>query len=120
MNWYKYSQKIENFQDRNYINEKIRSLESIAEVVGYAGQLVYQTARGAKGVIEQISSHKKMSSYDDLLMLLKQAEDIALDNPLRFEMICHQVSDKLMRKAKSLKIERRKFVEDLPKKGLVD
>lgn len=120
MNWYKYAQRIVDFQDRTEVNDNIDSLEKIAETLAYAGLLVFQTARGAKNVVVQIANHKKLSTYDEIREMLHEAENIALDSPNRFRDVCHLASKKVLQKVRSLQLERKKFVDRLSIKGLPD
>ena len=120
MNWYKVSQQIHDFQDRTQVNERIRALEKIADMIAYAGKLVFQTARGSRKVIDQIIDNKKMSSFEEVQEMLRQASELALDNPFKCANICSTASKKLLYKIKGLENNRRKFVDNNVIKGLVD
>jgi hypothetical protein len=130
--WYKESQSnfnydetfaIKNFADRNLVNEKIRSLQDIANMLRYCSELVYQTQRGARSVVSEIRKGKKMSSYPSILLILDQADAIALDSPSKFSELCVRASFEIDNRAKKLIRLREDFAykndnKDKIKKGL--
>jgi len=84
--WYKICQqmfdpeqsfKIDNFADRNLINEKIRDLSDIADMLDYCSKLVYQTQRGARSVAAQIRNNKKVSSFPSVIEILEHADQFS-------------------------------------------
>lgn len=103
--WYKQSQKepppmfdkeevfrINDFADRNLINEKIRSLQSMSDTLMYCAQLVFQTQRGARSVVSQIRNSKKLSSFTNIITILDKADKLALDSPYQFGELCKAAS----------------------------
>lgn len=132
--WYKKSQKmfdkddafkIDDFEDRNLINEQIRSLDDFSSMLSYCSRLVFQTQRGAKGVVSQIINNKKMSSFPSVIMLLVEAEKVAMDSPPKFSEFCVSASIELQKRIDKLKNLRKEFSQTKnkvnklqPKKGL--
>lgn len=133
--WYAQSQKaekmftpeqtflIENFTDRNLINAQIRSLEDISSLLSYCSQLVFQTQRGAQGVVAKIRQDKKVSSFPNVLEILDKADKLALDSPPRFAELCKTAAFEIdLRIGKLIKL-RKDYgagIKDLskPQKGL--
>jgi hypothetical protein len=114
---------IEDFSDRNIVNAQIRALEDISDLLRYCSQLVYQTQRGARGVVAKIRSNKKVSSFPIVIEILDQADSIALDSPARFADLCKSAAFELDQKVKKLIKLRNDFSHGLldpskPKKGL--
>jgi hypothetical protein len=130
--WYKLSQKIfdpdnffkiDNFKDRNLINEQIRSLNNIAETIKYCSKLVYQTQRGARSVANKIRNNKKISSFPTIVDLLEQADKIAMDSPAKFAALCESAANEIYIRVKKLTKLRQDFSDGSPdilnpKKGL--
>jgi len=130
--WYKIAQKtfnyeetfsIKDFSDRNLLNAKVRALQDMSNMLRYCSQLVYQTQRGARGVVSQIRTNKKISSYPGIIMILDQADKIALDSPIKFADLCKQAAFELDLRIKKLIQIRKDFAAGetdplKPKKGL--
>ena len=115
MNWYKFALTIENFSDRNKINENIRDLKEITITLAYLRKYVYQNAVHAKQVISTIANGKKMSTYPEIKKLLLKANDKALDNYKSFAEICDIVLEKIYDEIKKLEKERTEFTNGLSK-----
>jgi len=130
--WYKICQqmfdpeqsfKIDNFADRNLINEKIRDLSDIADMLDYCSKLVYQTQRGARSVAAQIRNNKKVSSFPSVIEILEQADQLAMDSPPKFAELCKNAAFELDQRINKLKSLRKEFADGpvnylKPKKGL--
>jgi hypothetical protein len=120
VNWYKRSQLIETFEERNILNARIRHLEEVSEVLRYAADLIYQTQRGARGVVQRIMADKRLSSFPDIKQVLAEADKIALDSPVRFSKYVLLGADEVSRRVLKLKSERKKATDKgLPRKGLL-
>lgn len=130
--WYKQCQqmfdkdqtfKIENFKDRNLVNEQIKSLEVIANTLDYCSKLVYQTQRGARSVANKIKDNKKISSFPPVIELLAQADKVAMDSPAKFAELCIKAAKELDKRITKLVELRKGFSQGpinifKPKKGL--
>ena len=122
MSWWTRA-KIENYEDRNQVNATIHTLITFADTLKYAAKLIFQTARGARKMIAELSSNKTLSSFPEVVDLLDEADKIALDDPRKFADICKQAAIEIKNKIADLEEERTEFThEKLPKrlKGLVD
>lgn len=119
MNWYKRAQLAETFQERNILNARIRHLEEMTEVLRYAADLIYQTQRGARGVVQRIIADKRLSSFPDIKQVLAEADKVAMDSPKRFASYVLIGADEITKKVLKLKSDRKKATEKgLPRKGL--
>lgn len=119
MNWYKRAQLAENFHERNILNARIRHLEEMSEMLRYAADLVYQTQRGARGVVQRIMVDKRLSSFPDIKHVLAEADKIAMDSPRRFAEFVLKGADEISKRVTRLKSDRKKATEKgLPRKGL--
>lgn len=130
--WYKKSQqmfdenqsfKIDNFSDRNLVNSRIESLTGIADMLDYCARLVYQTQRGARGVVAELRANKKISSFPIVIELLEQADKVAMDSPSKFADLCKEAAIELDRRISKLVELREEFSDGpkdyiKPKKGL--
>jgi hypothetical protein len=111
MGWWKESQ-LDNFEDRNIVNEKIRELSALAELLSYASKLIYQTARGARGMVAQIAKSKVLSSYPGIKDILAKADNIAIDSPHKFSDYCKDAASRLKIEMVDLEDEREEFTHD--------
>lgn len=113
---------IKNFDDRNLVNAKIHHLEEISDMLRYVSKLVYQTARGAKGMLKEILGNKRLSSYPAIQSKLTEAVRKALDSPQAFAVLCHQAANDIDFRVADLKEAREDFVHGgTPvQKGIVD
>lgn len=130
--WYKKSQqmfddnqsfKIKDFSDRNLINSKIQSLRNASDLLDYCARLVYQTQRGARKVVADLRSDKKMSSFPNVIEILERADLVAMDSPSKFADLCKEASSEINRRIAKLIELREEFSEGprnylKPKKGL--
>lgn len=130
--WYRKSQqifdenqsfKIDNFSDRNLVNSRIESLTGIADMLDYCARLVYQTQRGARGVVAELRANKKISSFPLVVELLEQADKVAMDSPPKFADLCKEAAMELDRRISKLIELREQFADGpinklKPKKGL--
>ena len=122
MSWWKESQ-IENFDDRNSANTRIRKLIALSELLKYAAKLIYQTARGARALASEIADNKTLSSFPDVTDILIEADKIAIDSPQKFAILCHHAAEMLDARAQELEDERHAWTEEGKQqrvKGLVD
>lgn len=119
MSWYKRAQSIETFRERNLLNARIHHLEEIAEHLKYAADLVYQTQRGARGMVQRVLVDKRISSFPDIKHVLNEADKIAMDSPRRFAEYVLRGVDELHKRIKRLKADRKDATKKgLPRKGL--
>ena len=119
MNWYKKAQLITTFEERNITNARIHHLEDVEETLKYASDLVYQTQRGARGIIHVLLVDKVLSSFPEVKEVLSEADKVAMDSPRRFAEHCLNAADSLSKKISKLKADRKKATEKgLPRKGL--
>lgn len=122
MNWYKRAQaeiSMDDFGDRNRLNEKIKRLEGIAAMLSYASKLIFQTQRGAKILVQQAMTEKSLSSYPAIIEVLGQADSVALDSPHKFSDYCLASMDEIVKRARNLKRQREDWTRNTgPKKGL--
>jgi len=122
MNWWKKA-KIETLEDRNHINERIMKLEVLSEVLRYAAKLVFQTARGARKMVQDIAKNKTVDPYEDIKLSLAAADKCAMDSPKKFALFCNEAASIIAGKISDLEDMRSEFTEEtLPHrmKGLVD
>jgi hypothetical protein len=122
MGWWRRA-KIENFEDRNAVNATIRRLVAFAETLKYASKLIFQTARGARAMVSEVTANKVLSSFPDVVRMLEEADKIALDDPRKFADICKDAARELYNRVSELETERSEFTRgDNPArlKGLVD
>ena len=126
-NWYdkiKIAQEIphiKTFDDRNRLNSRIRHLEKLIGKLEYASKLIYQTQRGARGIVKGILADKRLSSFPSIKNVLAKADDAAMDSPRRFAGYCMTGSEEIIKRIGLLKKERKRFVDEelgLPPKGL--
>ena len=118
MNWYllKFSD-VNNFEDKNRVNHSIKYLSEISNTLKYASQLVYQTGRGARKMVEELANHKVLSSYPDFISPLKKADRLAIDNPKTFASICNDVAYQIDQLVKEFEEERESFAFPSETKG---
>jgi hypothetical protein len=122
MGWWTQA-KIDTFEDRNNVNERILKLEALVDVLRYAAKLVYQTARGARKMVADVADNKSIDSYEEVKMTLAAADKCAIDSPNKFSLFCNHAAKILEGKKTNLEDMRTEFTEEeLPKrlKGLAD
>lgn len=115
MNWYKRAQTeflIEDFGDRNALNEKISKLEEIAGRLSYASLLIFQAQREARKLVQSALQDKTLSSYPDVIKILGEADTVALDSPYKFKDICLIGMDEIARRASNLKKQRKRWADE--------
>jgi len=124
MNWYKHALEINNFQDRNLINHKMRFFEDALIHLEKLSKLVFQNAKLAKQVNFSLLSDKKMSSHPSIRKLLVAADEVALDNPWKFSAFCKEAIGHIESRLDELEQERydwsHKKESTSVKKGLQD
>ncbi len=113
---------IQNFEERNLANAKIRNLESISKTLRYIAKLVYQTGRGAKGMASEILINKRLSSYPVIQDKLSEAIRKALDSPKDFGILCNMAANDIDIRVADLVEQREEFIfgGGKTKKGIVD
>ena len=122
MSWWKKAQ-LENFNDRNRINAIAHRLKEFAESLDYAKKLIFQTGRGARAMVSQITDHETLSSFPTIRDLLKEADKTALDNPHKFADFCQEAAVLMKAEVEDIELQRHHFLagdEGKPRKGLVD
>lgn len=122
MSWWTQAKEIEDFEDKNLVNNSIRQLTSIADNLDYASILVYQTARGARNIVAQLKDRKALSTYKEVRDMLLKADRYALDSPKKFSGVCQKASQKLRDLVAGLEEKREEFghPSEKVKKGLVE
>lgn len=124
MSWFIKSQIVMNdFSDRNLVNDKIHYFEKISDRIYHMGKIAFQSQLDAKKEAYAISQEKTMSSYPDIIDILSRAERIALDSPWKFRELCAMALTEVDIRLKTLIKERKQFTEEkLPSKmkGWVD
>lgn len=122
MNWWRLA-KIDSYEDRNHVNERIVKLQALCDILRYAAKLVNQTQRGARRMVEQIRNNKSLASYESIIDVLSQADKCAMDSPQKFSLFVNHAAKVIEEKIAELEEERIKFTEEtLPHrlKGLRD
>ena len=122
MHWWRLA-KIDSFEDRNQINERIVKLRALSETLRYAAKLVHQTQRGARKMVSDIRENKTLDSYESIIDVLAKADLCAMDSPNKFELFCNHAAQVIEDKVSELEDERLTYTEEtLPKrlKGLRD
>jgi len=124
MSWFIKSQiSINNFTDRNLVNDKIHYFEKISDRIYYMGKIAFQSQLDAKKEAYAIAQEKTMTSYPDIVDILSRAERIALDSPWKFRELCAMALTEVDIRLKTLVKERKRFTEEkLPSKmrGWID
>lgn len=116
MHWWRLA-KIDSFEDRNHINERIVKLESLADTLRYAAKLIHQTQRGARKMVSMVKENKTLSVYESILDVLDAADRCAMDSPNKFALFCNHAAKVIEDKIVELEEAREEFTEDtLPKR----
>ncbi len=110
MHWWKLS-KIDSFEDRNNINERIVKLQALVDVLKYAAKLVFMTQRGAKRMVADVRDNKTLSSYESITDFLTLADRCALDAPDKFALFCNRAAIEIENKVSELEEARVEFTE---------
>lgn len=122
MHWWRKA-KMETYEDRNHINERIVKLQALVDTLKYAAKLVFQTQRGARKMVDAVRVNKTLDSYESIIDVLAKADKCAMDSPSKFALFCNQAAIVIQDKIAELEEARENFTEDtLPKKmkGLRD
>lgn len=102
--WYKKCQisvqninpsKINDFTERNHLNQQIRDLEELVDKLIYSGEIAKYAQREAKKIAYDVLTNKKISSFPDVITSLNQAIAKVLDNPHEFMVRCLHAADQL-------------------------
>lgn len=118
-NWYKQSQHITTFDERNRANARIHHLEKLSETLRYTADLVYMTQRGARSIVQKMLLDKRLSSFPDVIEFLAKADRAAMDSPRRFAEFVLKGASEMDRKVVRLKADRKNATKaGLPRKGL--
>ena len=112
MNWFKDAGRISNLGDVNWVNKHIRSLKEIAGTLSFIRDSLQRNPSGARKILEDMVSNKKISSFPKIVELLSMAEKKVLDN--------HQTSKKLIEdgigflysEIKEIELERNRFLNN--------
>lgn len=104
-NWYKIAK---NFEERNFLNHKIDSLTSIQNIIRKASKTIIQNASMSKKIINTILGEKILSSFPIIKKILSEAESVALDSPLKFQVFCQEAIDNIENILSDLKEKRDK------------
>jgi hypothetical protein len=120
MNWYKIiklSFKINNFNDRNIINLRIKQFKEIIAEMNYCVKYVYQNSPHVGKILEKIGLSKLMSSYPKLKEMFEYARYKSRDNYRETSEIIQDIIKVLMNELNQLIKARKEFVEiSLPNK----
>ena len=104
-NWYKIAK---NFEERNFLNHEIDSLTSIQNIIRKASKIIIQNASMSKRIINTILNEKILSSFPSIKKVLSDAESVALDSPLKFQVFCQNSMDEIENILSELKDKRDK------------
>ena len=89
MNWYKSINKeaiafeavnLNSMEDRNRLNKMIIEFKEMAEIFSYLRKYIFQNAPHAQKIVGNYIEDKKLSSYPELIKLLKEAYKKSRDN----------------------------------------
>lgn len=117
MNWYKQAYDIKDFQDRNLINERIRTLSQIAEDLYAVKENALQNPAAAKQYIDKLSKNKIFTSFPSIEQHFVTATGKILDNPQKSTDIIEEIVMLIVSNVDKLKEERSRFTqEELPKR----
>ncbi len=127
MNWFKQANEpvfeIQTVEDRNIVNEKIRFFNVVLDTLNKLSKIVFQNAKLAKDVNQNLADEKIFSSYPEIRAILREASDVALDSPWKFSDMCKGASVQIQRSVSKLEQARKEFTNEvLPNrmKGWVD
>ena len=125
MNWWQLQKTavVDDFESRNIVNRGIERLEVLSEYLDYASELIYMTGRGARRLVSQIRENKTLSTYPEIDDVLRQADQVALDNPAKFAVYCKAAAEAINGIVAELDQQREDWVNDeAPKllKGIID
>ena len=104
MSWFK---EAKDFSDRNVVNDKIRYLQEIRNIILSNSKIVFQSGKTVKDSSYSMISSSKISSYPSLHEVLIQADALVLDSPWRFGGLCAEAVDKIDQLVYALKEERK-------------
>ena len=127
MNWYKKnnqillnkeasSYKVKNDEDRNRINQNVRSLKEMAKDLSYLRKYVYQNSPHARDKVRKMLNDKKMSNFPSVSVILRKADAIARDNYKTFAIFCDEALQKMYIEIKEMENARKTYVNSLGKK----
>lgn len=119
MSWFKTAK---DFSERNFINNKIRTLEDMKRDLDYLGKLIFQSGTNAKNGNLKIVTSKEITSFPLIHDILIEADEVALDSPWKFQDLCKQAVGYIVKEINSLKKQREDFInggEKKVKKGLI-
>lgn len=120
--WYKLAQitdqvvsknPINNFSDRNHINNQIRELTALVDDLYEAYTIANQTQSGSRQIIESILNNRKISSFPDIIKILNHANKILFDSPSKAALLCQEAATLLSSKISRLIDFRREFAENI-------
>ena len=105
-------------QERNILNARIRHLVVMSERLRYSADLIYQTQRGARGVVQRVIADKRLSSFPEIKSVLSEADKIAMDSPKRFAEFVLKGADEIDKRIRKLETERKRATQNgLPRRG---
>jgi len=117
-NWYKESKElhpliehIDNFDDRNVINGKIRELKGLAVKLKRVSDGGYQDVQESRQIISTLLANKTLSSYHKILDLLRAAHGVSLDNHAKMMSLCGEAMEEVYAIVKRMEEARQEFVE---------
>lgn len=110
MHWWRLA-KIDSYEDRNNVNERIVKLQALVDTLRYAAKLINQTQRGARKMVAKVRENKTLSSYDSIIDTLAQADKCAMDSPQKFSHFVNQAAKVIEDKISELEEERLNFTE---------
>ena len=116
MNWYKSAFKLEDMADRNRLNQRVRTFQSLVVRLSRLIKYVYQNAPEVKRQLEAMEKHPELESFDKIRELLQNAISKVLDSYQWSAFYMQQAMDELYSEVKSMEKERDEFTSDfLPK-----
>ncbi len=120
MSWFK---SAKNFSERNIINDKIRYLKELRDIIESNSKVVFQSGKTVKESSLEMITSSKISSYPSLHEVLIRADTLVLDSPWRYAELCSEAVQKVDQLIGSLKKDREEFThegrKEKPKKGWV-
>ena len=119
MNWYlkqttsqSHYNQLNDFDDRNAVNQKIRNLKELSSKIRSASKIAYQTQRNTKIMLSKVKSNKILSSYPSVLELLENAIKVSLDSPKATQFYADAAADEIDVRIYSLERARSDFTQN--------
>ena len=118
MSWYKQSQKVTNFKERNHINARIRIFQDMIANLHAVENFSIQNPPEAQKIVQSLIDSKELSSFPDIKKILISATQVARDNYKVFKQRCMQAKDALYAKLTEMENDREEFSRKTAPKDL--